>query len=173
MLTDLTKTIGNDKPNGFVNALLIDPASRRPYSLASFGRYTAANGESLHVRHAPFSAADNATTELVAAVPGYAIVVVGYIVQSGATAQTFIFKSASTAISNTMQNGAYGGASRPIIYGGGYFETLPGEALNGTTSSAAAAVTTGIVDYVLVPDYSLVDENGEIIVDGDGNPISG
>jgi hypothetical protein len=171
MAIDPTKAIGNN-PRDLIQVLQIDPFTRKPVAVGAFGRYSDQTGNSLVIHHQAFSAADNDTTEIVAAVPGYSIVVVGYIVQSGATAQTFVFESAATAISHTMQNGAYGGAVRPILNGGSYFSTMPDEALNGTTSSAAGAVTTGMVDYVLVPDTSLVDENGDPIVDGDGNPIS-
>ena len=174
MLTDLTKPIGDDRPtNGLGKTLLIDPYTRRPYSLGAMGRYTAPTGKSFFIQNQPFSAADNTTTEIIAAVPNYRIVVVGYIVQSGATAQTITFKSASDAVSHIMQNGAYGGCTRPVLTGGEYFSTLGGEALNATTSSASGAVTTGSIDYALVPDSSIVDENGDPLVDEDGNPISG
>lgn len=166
-----TKQIGNN-PRDLIQVLLIDPYTRRPVLPGGFGRYSSPTGLSLLVRHKNFEAADDDDTEIVAAVPGYSIAVVGYIVQSGATAQDITFKSDATAISHTMQNGAYGGATRPIIYGGNYFETLAGEPLVATTSSASGAVTTGCIDYVLIPDSSIVDEDGNPIVDENGNPIS-
>jgi len=171
MPIDPTKAIGNT-PRDLIQVLQIDPYTRKPVAVGAFGRYTDADGNSLIIHHKAFSVADNtADSEIVAAVPGYLIAVVGYIVQSGATAQTFTFNSASDAISHVMQNGAYGGATRPILNGGCYFSTMPDEALTGTTSSAAGAATNGMVDYVLVPDNSIVDENGDPVVDENGNPI--
>jgi hypothetical protein len=165
-------------PKGHQYVSLVDPYLNIPVApIGANGRYADAKGNSLLIRNKPFSAADNTTdSAIIAAVPYYIIAVVGYIVQSGATPQNFTFNSkgsgSGTAISHTMQNGVNGGATRPILYGGAYFSTLPGEGLTGTTSSASGAATKGMVDYVLVPDPSIQWADGSPILGADGQPLA-
>jgi hypothetical protein len=175
-MIDPTKKVGAN-PTGAIHVFLVDPYTRLPVAPLAHGRYVDPKGNSLLIQHLPFSVGDNLTDyQILAGVPNYIIAVVGYIVQSGATAQQFAFKSkgndVGVAISHIMQNGAYGGASRPIINGGSYFQTLPGEALTAYTSSAGGDGTTGMIDYVLIPDPSIQWEAGSPLLDEHGQTIA-
>lgn len=88
------------------------------------------------------------STELVAAVTGKRIVVMGFHFIAGDTDTTAVFKSATTAISPLYYNLSGGGAA--LDYNPhGYFETKRGEALNLTLGTGAA---TGVwVQYAIIP----------------------
>jgi hypothetical protein len=87
------------------------------------------------------------TEEIVAAVPGRRIRVLKAAFLCGDTDTTAIFKSASTQISPTFQNGANSGAVLPEAQLG-WFETERGEALNVTLG--AGSQTGVLVSYFLI-----------------------
>lgn len=92
-------------------------------------------------------AAGETDHELVAAVADHRIVVLAMMEHCGDTATSITFNSASTAISCTFANVAYGGAVLPECKQG-WFKTEEGEALTATTSAGS---TTGIlIVYIIV-----------------------
>jgi hypothetical protein len=107
---------------------------------------------------------------VVAAVPGFAIVVVSVYALTGATATNLTFNSkpvgAGTAISALLANAANGGQVLPFN-ASGWFKTNVSEGLSVTTGAGA---TTGLqVNYYLVPNYA-ADELGLVLFDEAGNP---
>ena len=90
-----------------------------------------------------FAIAAGNTTELVAAVPGKPIIVHGYIVSGSAAATTATFKSAAASISGSPLMAGNTNIVAPI-HSRGWFQTLPGDALNLT---AATGNLAGCVRY--------------------------
>ena len=94
------------------------------------------------------SASDN---EIVAAVTGKRIIVLGYQLSNGAaSAQAVTWKSGSTARTGAMSlpSSVGGSLTAPVSAGNrGYFATEPSAALNLTLSAATS--TTGFVTYRL------------------------
>lgn len=88
---------------------------------------------SLLNRSASFDQNTAATHEVVAAITGYRIVVVGYHLVSGGT-NTVVFKSGSTARTGAIPVAAAGNLAMPPV--GPLFATTAGAALNITLSGA-------------------------------------
>ena len=105
-------------------------------------------GEERNVLSAVVSAAENATTELVAAVTGKRIIVVGGLLSASTATQAATFKSASTAISGAMAlfPGLPFALSESDV---GYMETVAGEALNVTLANVAGGGLAGVLRYIL------------------------
>lgn len=108
----------------------------------------------------------------VAAVAGHRIRVINLVALCAATATTLTFNSkpagAGAAIYALLANAVNGGEVLPRNEDG-WFETNSGEGLSVTTGAGS---TTGIaISYILVPNY-LTDEDGIVLTDENGIPLT-
>lgn len=94
-------------------------------------------------------AASQTDQELVGASVGHEIVVFSVVLQTGATATTFVFNTASDQLSMTFQNAGNGGAVLPHNPKG-WFKTVANEALTCTTGAGS---TTGVqINTARIPE---------------------
>ena len=122
--------------------------------MAKAGKAVDADGDQVDIKTAQVTIATGTTDgEVVAAVSGKKIMVLGAYVQVGATAQAVQFNSkpagAGTAITPNFEFGANGGVILPLATDSGWFETNSGEGLSATTSGAGSN-TAILVRYIEV-----------------------
>ena len=98
------------------------------------------------VKFASFSDATNDRNEVVAAVSGQKIRVLGYSLNAAGGANTVTWETATTALSGAMD--LANNATIEIDSDYGLLETVAGEALN--ISMTAATLVVGHVTYVLM-----------------------
>lgn len=96
-------------------------------------------GNAYEVKRAIPTVAASGTTAGVAAVNGKSIVVMAMLCLTAGTATELTLKSASTAISPPLSNGANGGEVLPWGPRCGWVKTVAGEALNITAGTGASS----------------------------------
>lgn len=101
------------------------------------------------VKYAAIAASSNGDNTIVAAVEGYKIRVLGYVmVGAGAVNAFWQSAAAGDVLSGTMAIAAAGGKIEAALNGLGHFETNKGELLNLNLSGAVAVA--GHLTYQLV-----------------------